>query len=118
VVTPATDIALPPARTGAGALDLVIGWRVQGVGFRPFIYPLATTLALRGWVRNRTGRIEIRIQGNPAALQAFACRLFQQAPPLAEPGLKNRSPAGVQDHHDPALPMRWCGTAIRARENA
>jgi hypothetical protein len=39
-------------------------------------------------VRNRTGRIEIRIQGNPAALQAFACRLFQQAPPLAEPGLK------------------------------
>ena len=32
VVTRATDIALPPARTGAGALDLVIGWRVQGRG--------------------------------------------------------------------------------------
>jgi hypothetical protein len=33
VVTPATDIAFAPA----GTLDLVIGGRVRGVGFRRFI---------------------------------------------------------------------------------
>jgi hydrogenase maturation protein HypF len=95
MVTPASDIAVPLAGTDAGALHLVIGGRVQGVGFRPFIYRLATALTLRGWVRNRTGQVEIHIQGNNAALQTFARRLFQQAPPLAEPRLISCAPAAV-----------------------
>ena len=95
MVTPASDIAVPLARTNAGALHLVIGGRVQGVGFRPFICRLATTLALHGWVRNRTGQVEIHIQGNNTALQTFARRLFQQAPPLAEPRLISCAPAEV-----------------------
>ncbi len=36
---------------------------VQGVGFRPLIYRLATQHNLRGWVRNTSGNVEIEIEG-------------------------------------------------------
>ena len=36
---------------------------VQGVGFRPFVYRLATTHQLHGWVRNTSGRVEIEVEG-------------------------------------------------------
>jgi hydrogenase maturation protein HypF len=98
--TSAPDITFPPAGTGAvAALHLIIGGRVQGVGFRPFIYRLATALMLDGWVRNRTGRVEIHIQGKTAALQAFARRLFQQAPPLSAPRLESCRPAEAGGLH-------------------
>lgn len=48
--------------TGATALHLALGGRVQGVGFRPFVYRLALGLGLTGWVRNRTGQVEIHVQ--------------------------------------------------------
>ncbi len=66
---------------------LVVGGRVQGVGFRPFVYRLATTLGLTGWVRNRTGLVEIEVQGNDTQLEAFADQLLTAAPPLSQPQL-------------------------------
>jgi hydrogenase maturation protein HypF len=65
----------------------IIGGQVQGVGFRPFVYRLAHEHRLRGWVRNRTGQVEILAQGAPADLQAFAGDLLSRAPPLARPVL-------------------------------
>ena len=56
---------------------------VQGVGFRPFIYRLARELRLDGIVRNTAGRVEIEVAGDPAALDAFARRLRDEAPPRA-----------------------------------
>ncbi|HUT40782.1 MAG TPA: carbamoyltransferase HypF [Gammaproteobacteria bacterium] len=79
--------------TGATALHLALGGRVQGVGFRPFVYRLALGLGLTGWVRNRTGQVEIHVQGERDALQTFMRRLFQDAPPLAQPELASCVPA-------------------------
>ena len=56
---------------------------VQGVGFRPFVWRLATELGLAGRVRNAAGRVEIEAAGPAAALDAFARRLRDDAPPRA-----------------------------------
>ncbi len=56
---------------------------VQGVGFRPFVYGLATRLGLRGWVNNTSAGVDIEVQGAEEALQAFTAALRQEAPPLA-----------------------------------
>jgi hydrogenase maturation protein HypF len=56
---------------------------VQGVGFRPFVYALASRLMLRGWVRNTSAGVEIAVDGTGEALEAFVKALQEQAPPLA-----------------------------------
>jgi hydrogenase maturation protein HypF len=93
MVTGASDLpGCPPAgdgEAGIEALRLVLTGRVQGVGFRPFVYRLATTHALSGWVRNNVGLVEIFIEGESTAIQAFTRNLFRQAPSLAEPELES-----------------------------
>jgi len=79
------------------AIHLTVSGRVQGVGFRPFIYRLAHTHHLTGWVRNCTGQVEIHVQGENQALHAFTRRLFQHAPPLSSPVLENCEPATLDD---------------------
>jgi hydrogenase maturation protein HypF len=69
--------------------------RVQGVGFRPFVYRLAARHRLAGWVRNRCGEVEILAQGDEAALAAFGAALLGQAPPLARPRVASSSAATV-----------------------
>jgi hydrogenase maturation protein HypF len=56
---------------------------VQGVGFRPFVYRLASELALDGWVRNDGAGVEIALRGAAADLARFRARLTREAPPLA-----------------------------------
>ena len=56
---------------------------VQGVGFRPFVWQLATSLHLRGRVCNDNKGVLIEIWGQPSALQTFQQQLQSQAPPLA-----------------------------------
>ena len=79
------------------ALHMIISGRVQGVGFRPFIYRLAHTHRLSGWVRNCSGQVEIHIQGENQALYAFTRQLFQHAPPLSKPLLESCEPATVDE---------------------
>ena len=62
-----------------------IGGRVQGVGFRPFVYRLAHRLELAGWVRNDGGEVQIHAQGVPARLRVFGKALLLLAPPAAAP---------------------------------
>ncbi len=64
-------------------LRVEIHGAVQGVGFRPFVYRLATDLALRGWVINDTRGVFIEAEGSPARLWEFLDRLSQEKPPLA-----------------------------------
>ncbi|MEJ2747130.1 MAG: acylphosphatase, partial [Anaerolineae bacterium] len=48
---------------------------VQGVGFRPFVYGLASRFDLRGWVRNTSAGVDIVVDGLTAALNDFVAAL-------------------------------------------
>ena len=65
---------------------ITIGGRVQGVGFRPFVYRLAQQHGITGWVRNVDGAVEIHAEGEPVQLQRFNDALLSEAPPLSAPG--------------------------------
>ena len=56
---------------------------VQGVGFRPFVWRLASELNLHGYVRNDGDGVFIEVFGKPTALAVFRERLAQDAPPRA-----------------------------------
>ena len=56
---------------------------VQGVGFRPFVFSLAESSSLTGWVRNTSAGVEIEVDGSPKALDTFVASLRTDAPPLA-----------------------------------
>jgi hydrogenase maturation protein HypF len=56
---------------------------VQGVGFRPFVHSLATSLGLRGLVGNDVDGVFAEVEGPQAAVQEFLAALERDAPPLA-----------------------------------
>lgn len=64
-------------------LKIEIQGAVQGVGFRPFVYRLATDLALTGWVINDTQGVFIEVEGDAAHLAQFLERLPAEKPPRA-----------------------------------
>jgi hydrogenase maturation protein HypF len=56
---------------------------VQGVGFRPFIYNLARSHTLTGWVGNTSSGVDIEVEGPSSAIAAFQDAITTDAPPLA-----------------------------------
>ena len=54
---------------------------VQGVGFRPYVYRLATSLDLTGYVRNLGNVVEIILEGDD--IEQFTERLQSELPPIA-----------------------------------
>ena len=56
---------------------------VQGVGFRPFVYRLATELQLEGWVLNSAQGVFIEGEGRRDSLNRFLVRLEKEKPPRA-----------------------------------
>lgn len=56
---------------------------VQGVGFRPYIHRLVTQYGLNGWIRNESYGVELELEGEPDALEAFVSHLKAQPPRLA-----------------------------------
>lgn len=63
---------------------LTVTGTVQGVGFRPYIYRLATGLGLRGWVLNASGAVEIEVEGSRENLASFCREIKDHPPPLAK----------------------------------
>ncbi|MBW8306504.1 MAG: carbamoyltransferase HypF [Thiobacillus sp.] len=68
------------------AQHITISGRVQGVGFRPFVYRLAHRHQITGWVRNVDGAVEIHAEGAPTQLRHFSDALLREAPSLSAPG--------------------------------
>jgi hydrogenase maturation protein HypF len=56
---------------------------VQGVGFRPFVYNLATRHSLKGWVKNTSAGVDIEVEGEKESLDLFLQELRDEAPPLS-----------------------------------
>jgi hydrogenase maturation protein HypF len=56
---------------------------VQGVGFRPFVYRLASQLRLSGWVLNSAQGVFVEVEGPHHLLLVFLERLEKEKPPLA-----------------------------------
>ncbi len=65
------------------ALKIHVTGVVQGVGFRPFVYGLATRHELLGWVCNTSAGVDIEVEGPLEALDRFVAGLTTEAPPLA-----------------------------------
>jgi hydrogenase maturation protein HypF len=65
-------------------LKLEISGAVQGVGFRPFVYRLATELNLVGWVNNSAGGVSIELEGHVSQLEKFLDRFEAELPTLAQ----------------------------------
>lgn len=61
-------------------LKIVIRGAVQGVGFRPFVYKLAKSMALPGWVINSSQGVFIEIEGEKRILDEFLVRLEGEKP--------------------------------------
>ncbi len=70
-------------------LEAAAGYRikitgiVQGVGFRPHVYRLATEYGLKGWVLNASTGVYIEVEGDEDKVEAFTRRLVDDPPPLA-----------------------------------
>jgi len=72
---------------------LRIHGEVQGVFYRAWSAETARTLGLRGWVRNRIdGTVEMLVQGEEAAVDAFIARC-RQGPPSARVERIDEAPA-------------------------
>jgi hydrogenase maturation protein HypF len=69
---------LPPERLQMRILGIV-----QGVGFRPFVYRLATQLELPGWVLNDGNGVTLEVEGRHEKLLEFLRRIQTEKPPAA-----------------------------------
>jgi hydrogenase maturation protein HypF len=64
-------------------LKIVIHGAVQGAGFRPFVYRLATEMKLQGWISNSAQGVFIEVEGTKEVLDRFLLRLQKEIPPRA-----------------------------------
>src|SRR5271154_189096 len=56
---------------------------VQGVGFRPFVYRLASAHGLKGWVLNAEDGVAIHLEGEEDSLQSFVDEMNARPPKAA-----------------------------------
>ena len=94
--------------TAMTRLRISLRGAVQGVGFRPFIYRLATELRLSGWVNNTPQGVILEVEGEPSVLAAFLMRLPAEKPPRSS--IQSLEPVWLD-------PLGYHGFAIRASES-
>ncbi|MBL8482498.1 MAG: carbamoyltransferase HypF [Rhodocyclaceae bacterium] len=80
------------------AIRIRVRGTVQGVGFRPAVWRLATDLDLRGWVANDGAGVSIVICGPEQAVEQFFMTLKLNPPRLARISEMVREPAALVTH--------------------
>jgi len=79
------------------ARRIIVTGRVQGVGYRPFVYVTAHELGLVGSVLNGSGKVFIHAEGSAESIDRLEDALVHAAPPLARPTLASSEPAELRD---------------------
>jgi hydrogenase maturation protein HypF len=64
-------------------LKISVKGAVQGVGFRPFIYKLANSLGLKGYVLNTPQGVIIDSEGENTVLAEFVERIKTEKPAVS-----------------------------------
>jgi len=85
-----------PCPNATTRIRLRVRGRVQGVGFRPFVFRLANSLGLSGWVRNDALGVLIEVEGRESAVTTFKRKVVNEPPP----------PAGVDDFSEEPCDVR------------
>ncbi len=63
---------------------IIVTGMVQGVGFRPFVYRLAQSMDIKGWVANCSEGVCLDIECDQGLLDKFLSELKSSQPPLSE----------------------------------
>jgi hydrogenase maturation protein HypF len=77
---------------------------VQGVGFRPFVYTLATGLGLAGFVGNDADGVFAEVEGPSETVSKFLLALERDSPPLARIERVAATPMALAGAAAPATP--------------
>ena len=80
------------------ALMILTQGIVQGVGFRPYVYRLASDLNLKGYVRNLGNVVEIVVEGEKS--ETFVDRLPNELPPIAKIDSMEVSEIEIENYAD------------------
>lgn len=92
-------------------IGLIIQGRVQGVGFRPFIWRSARKLNLTGFVKNTSAGVRIEVQGKSASLAEFEKSIIHDLPPLAKISALEREKLCVLENESSFEIAASCGHA-------
>lgn len=79
-------------------LNISVKGKVQGVGFRPFVYNLARSLGVRGFITNTAEGVYITAEGGD--ISSFLERLRKDSPPLSSILSIDITPAGSEGYTD------------------
>ena len=64
-------------------MTVAVMGRVQGVGFRPFVFQIADKYRIKGTVQNNMDGVKIHIEGKETDIGAFLVELQEHAPRLS-----------------------------------
>jgi hydrogenase maturation protein HypF len=82
---PLAELAVSRPHDALESVRITLAGHVQGVGFRPFVYRLASRHGIAGQVQNRLGEVDIIASGPAEVLRQFEADLVAKAPPLSRP---------------------------------
>ncbi len=104
----AVDDQTQPADDKLLCRRILVTGVVQGVGFRPFVWRLATSLGLGGWVENDSSGVTIEVEGNAAGVAAFERGLATSPPPRAHiERIDAQTRATTEGPRAPGQPVRF-----------